>query len=223
MPDRLVAIATAVAAAIVVVAVAVGLFLTPAWVGFEQGRSEATAWTGYSEADLRTATNAILHDLVLGPPDFAVEIGGTPVLTARERSHMRDVRGVFASFGALVLAAAIVLIALFALQRRRGRSDRAWSAIRSGMRWLIVGIVVAGVIATFFFNVAFEIFHRLFFTGGSYTFDPRTDRLVQLFPFQFWSETTIVLGGAIIVLAALVFIVASRRARRSPSWPEAAR
>ena len=60
---------------------------------------------------------------------------------------------------------------------------------------------------------AFEIFHRLFFAGGSYTFDPRTDRLVQLFPFDFWSETTLVVGGMIVVLAALVWFGASRLAR----------
>ena len=37
-------------------------------------------------------------------------------------------------------------------------------------------------------------FHRIFFAGGTYLFDPRTERLVQLFPDQFWSETSIVLG-----------------------------
>jgi hypothetical protein len=53
----------------------------------------------------------------------------------------------------------------------------------------------------------------LFFPGGSYTFDPRTDRLVQLFPFDFWSETTIVLGGLIIVLALIISVAARRRVR----------
>ena len=43
-----------------------------------------------------TATDAILADLVVGPPDFDVAVAGTPVLIERERAHMRDVRGVFA-------------------------------------------------------------------------------------------------------------------------------
>jgi uncharacterized membrane protein len=81
------------------------------------------------------------------------------------------------------------------------------------MRWLVIGIAVAAVIATFFFDAAFELFHRLFFPSGSYTFDPRTDRLVQLFPFDFWSETTLVLGGLIILLAAGVWLVARRQGR----------
>jgi integral membrane protein (TIGR01906 family) len=85
------------------------------------------------------------------------------------------------------------------------------------MQWLAVGVVVAGVIATFFFDQAFEVFHELFFPAGSYTFDPRTDRLVQLFPFDFWSETTIVLGVGILLLAGVVWLVARRLGReRSP-------
>ena len=68
----------AVATAFVIIAVTIPLFLNPLWVSFEQGRSEAAAWTGFSETDLRAATGSILNDLVIGPPDFEVEVAGTP-------------------------------------------------------------------------------------------------------------------------------------------------
>ena len=51
------------------------------------------------------------------------------------------------------------------------------------------------------FDQAFEVFHELFFAGGTYTFDPSTDRLVQLFPIQFWEETTLALGVVLVVIA----------------------
>jgi integral membrane protein (TIGR01906 family) len=221
VPERLAAAATGLAAAIVVVAIAILPVLTPAWVAFEQGRTNAAALTGYSEPELRTATNAILHDLVLGPPDFAIEVAGAPVLEERERAHMRDVRGVFAGFGLLAVVAAVVFVSGVAGARRMGHVERAWSAIRTGMRVLIVGVVVAGIAATFAFDAAFEVFHRLFFPGGSYTFDPRTDHLVQLFPFDFWSETTIVLGGLIVVIAVAVAVASGRLARRAVASPAA--
>jgi integral membrane protein (TIGR01906 family) len=221
IPERIAAVATGLAAAIVVVAIAILPFLTPAWVAFEQGRTNAAGLTGYAEPDLQAATNAILHDLVIGPPDFAVQVNGTPVLEERERSHMRDVRGVFAAFGLLALASAVVVVAGVAGARRSGHVERAWRAIGTGMRVLVVAIVVAGVIAMFAFDAAFEAFHRLFFPGGSYTFDPRTDRLVQLFPFDFWSETTIVLGAVIVVLALVVAVAARRLARRASARGEA--
>jgi integral membrane protein (TIGR01906 family) len=215
LPERAAAVATAVAAAIVVIAIAILPFLTPTWIAFEQGRTNAAGLTGYSEADLRTATNAILHDLILGPPEFAVEVAGAPVLEERERGHMRDVRGVFAGFGLLAAGAAVLLVVLVIGARRMGHPERAWAAISGGMRWLIGGVVVAGVIAAVAFDTVFEVFHRLFFPGGTYTFDPRTDHLVQLFPFEFWSETTIAVGVVIVVIAAVVALVAGRRARRS--------
>jgi integral membrane protein (TIGR01906 family) len=207
------ALATALAAVVVVVAIAILPFLTPAWVSFEQGRTGAAALTGYTPAELDAATGSILHDLVVGPPDFAVTVRDAPVLEERERSHMRDVRGVFAGFGLLAVVSAAGLVVLAAGARRMGHPERAWAAIAAGMQGLIVGVVVAGVIATFAFDAAFELFHRLFFPSGTYLFDPRTDHLVQLFPFDFWSETTIVLGGLIIVIAAVVALVAGRRAR----------
>ena len=208
---------TGLCAAIVVIAIAILPFLTPAWVSFEQGRSQAAAWTGYTTAELEAATNAILHDLVLGPPTFDVQVNGQPVLEERERSHMRDVRGVFAGFFALALVAGVALVVLVAAAYRRGRQQRAWRAIQVGMQCLAVAIVVAGVVAAFFFDQAFEIFHELFFPSGSYTFDPRTDRLVQLFPFDFWSETTLVIGVFILVLAGLVWLAARQLARRTPA------
>jgi integral membrane protein (TIGR01906 family) len=102
-----------------------------------------------------------------------------------------------------------------------GHPERAWAAIAAGMRGLIVGIVIAGVVAALAFDTVFELFHQLFFPGGSYTFDPRTDHLVQLFPLDFWSETTIVLGGVIIVIAVAVAVVAGRRARAVGPVPTA--
>jgi integral membrane protein (TIGR01906 family) len=212
---RLAAAATGVAASIVVIAIAILPFLTPAWVSFEQGRTQAAGLTGYSDAQLAAATNAILHDLVLGPPDFAVEVAGAPVLEERERAHMRDVRGVFAGFFLIAGIAAVSLVVLVAGARRMGHPARAWSAIRTGLRGLIVAIVIAGAVSAVAFDTVFEVFHELFFPAGSFTFDPRTDRLVQLFPFDFWSETTILLGAVIVVLAAGLSIAAGRLAKRA--------
>ena len=73
--------------------------------------------------------------------------------------------------------------------------------------------MIAGVIAIFAFDTAFEIFHQLFFPSGSYLFDPTTDRLVQLFPFALWSETTMALGLVIIALAFALAVFAGPRTR----------
>jgi hypothetical protein len=213
---RIGSIILAVATAMAIVAGSILPFLNPLWVGFEQRRADALAWTGYSDVELSTATNAILADLVLGPPAFDVSIRGEPVLKERERGHMRDVRTVFLGFGLLGAAA----VAALAIGWRRARHDRQAlarfrRAVRSGAGGLAVAVVALGFGTLVAFDALFDLFHLLLFPGGSYTFDPRTERLVQLFPFGFWFETSLALGAVILLACGAVTLVT--RPRSSPT------
>ena len=195
-----------VATGLVIVTVAILPFLTPPWLAFEQERAQVTAWTGFTGSEVAAVTNAIVADLVVGPPDFDVALNGEPVLTERERGHMRDVRTVFLGLWGLTVVGLVVLVLA-------ARADRTatWRAARRGTTVLAVGVVAAGAFALVAFDILFETFHRLLFPSGSYTFDPTQERLVQLFPFQFWQETAIAVGAVIVVLALTVRSVAGRR------------
>jgi integral membrane protein (TIGR01906 family) len=208
--SRIASAILALAFAIVVVAASVVAFLNPVWVGFEQGRSQAAAWTGYTDAQLRTATDAILSDLVFGPPTFDVQVDGQAVLNERERSHMADVRTVFTEFALVAVVSLVVVIAGWVVLRHS--SPRTfWRSIRWGSAVLAVVVVVVGAIGLFAFDAVFEVFHRLFFAGGTYTFDPRTDRLVQLFPDAFWLETSLAVGAVILAICVMAWLLAGRR------------
>ncbi len=205
-------LAVSVATALALVALAVPLFLNPVWVGFEQERSRADAFTGYSLSELHDVTGSLLHDLVIGPATFdATDAAGRPVLTERERAHLRDVRAVFGAALAVSLASMAILVVGWALARSR---PAFWRAVRWGATGLATAVVVLGAATLVAFDAAFELFHRLFFPAGTYTFDPRTDRLVQLFPDQFWSETTVLLGLVLLVLVWDVRRFSGRRLER---------
>ncbi len=212
----LAALVTGFATALVVVALAILPFLNPVWVGFEQGRAQAQAWTGFGPNDLAHVTNGILADLIIGPPAFDVELNGQPVLVEREREHMRDVRRVFASFYMAALVAGGVLVVFAGVARALGVRSRAgfWRRLSTSGKAVAVVTIVGGLAAMIFFDIAFEIFHRLFFPAGTYLFDPRTDRLVQLFPQQFWVETTFGVGIVVVVLSLAMAVLAGRRAAR---------
>ncbi len=209
----LVAILTGISALVVVVALAILPFLNPVWVGFGQERAQAQAWTGFTSEQLQAVTGEILGDLVLGPPDFDVTLDGAPVLNERERGHMRDVRAVFAQFYMVAALAAVTLVVLWILASAREGKARYWRHLKRTGVAVAVGTVVVGVVGVAAFDVAFEIFHTVFFPAGSYLFDPRTERLVQLFPEQFWVESTIAVGGVVIALGLLLAWFARRRER----------
>lgn len=121
---------------------------------------------------------------------------------------MRDVRGVFVGFGVLALVSTGVLL----VAHRWAQGGAVfWRAVRAGAIGITAAVIGLGVVGFMAFDAAFEAFHRLFFAGGNYTFDPATDRLVQLFPYQFWVETSFAVGIVVLVIAALSMWLAQRR------------
>jgi integral membrane protein (TIGR01906 family) len=118
---------------------------------------------------------------------------------------------VFIAFGGLALLGALILVNARIVSRGRGWFRRS---VGAGAAVLAVSVLAGGVVVAVAFDQAFEVFHRLFFAGGTYTFDPRSDRLVQLFPDAFWAETSIAVGAAIL---AICTVVAWRGLRRRPA------
>ena len=210
----LAALVTGLAATLLILALAVIPFLGPVWVDFAQHRALAGEWTGFTPEQLATVTGEILADLVLGPPDFDVTLDGAPVLTENERGHMRDVRGVFAGFFLVAGIAAAGLAILFLAARGREARTRFWGRLERTGIVIVVVTLVGGVMGMLLFDQAFILFHEIFFPGGNYLFDPRTDRLVQLFPQQFWVDSTIGVGMVVIGLSILLALGSRRRRTR---------
>lgn len=202
---------TSVATAIAIVGFSVALFFNPVWIGFEQMRAGVPAITGWSATEVEAVTGAILADLVLGPAEFDVVRAGEPVLDSRERSHMVDVRNVLIPAAIVFgLALAVLAVVLTAGHRKAW----IWRAIGRGSGALAVLGVVAGVAVLFSFDTAFLLFHLVVFPQGNFLFDPRTQRLTQLFPEQFWVETSIGVSIVGLVVAVAVTLLARHRAGR---------
>jgi integral membrane protein (TIGR01906 family) len=122
---------------------------------------------------------------------------------------MADVHGVVVAFFALVLAAAAVL-AVGAVVARG--AAWFWRAVARGAAILAVGAVIIGVAFALAFDQAFTLFHDLFFAAGTWSFDPATDRLVQLFPDDFWTETSVAIAVVGLLLTVVTWSFARRQA-----------
>ena len=204
------ALIVGVATIVTLVGIAIAVFFNPVWVSFEQDRTRADLWTGYTPAVVHTVTDSVIAEVYLGPGTFNQSVDGTPVFNDRERAHMASVHGVVVTFFLLVLAAVVVLLG--GAVRSRGAAWY-WRAIARASAILAVGAVVAGAAFALVFEQAFTIFHGLFFASGTWEFDPARDRLVQLFPDAFWTETSVAIAAIGLLLTLATWAFARRRAR----------
>ena len=216
---RLAAVAVAIATALVITGVTIALFFNPVWVSFAQGRANAAAYTGWTPGQVDAVTRDIVLEVWFGPGTFVEEVDGEPVFNERERSHMADVRGVVLGFYGFVLVGALVLLGTGAASRG---SRWFWRAVGTGAAGLAIGTLVVGGAFLLLFDTAFRLFHQLFFAAGTWSFDPATDRLVQLFPYQFWTETSVAIAAVGLGLTLFVWALARRLAAQRGGPPVAA-
>lgn len=177
----------ALAAAALAIGTTTAIFLTPPVVHLLLSISGSHTVLGVESRVAEALSDSLVGDL-LTDGAFDAPLGDTPLLSAGERSHLVDV-------GALLRTVLVAgfggLIALLLARTHR----RAWLrvAMRDGAALIAGGALAAAAAFTLAFDATFSFFHGLFFAAGTWTFNPATDRLVQLYPESFW------------VLAALLF------------------
>jgi hypothetical protein len=201
------------ATALVILAVVLLVLLQPIYVHAALGQAGSASVLGVTPAQAEVLSDRTVAELIAGPGSFAFEgPSGGPFYDPAEAAHLRDARLVLWLFLGL---SAIALAGLLTALASPARRPWAWRAIRRGAAALAVGMALVGAFFLVAFDLAFELFHRIFFPGGNWAFDPSTQRLVQLYPIAFWQVTAAALGGLAIGLAAATWWVARRQADRT--------
>jgi integral membrane protein (TIGR01906 family) len=146
-------------------------------------------------------------EMLVGPGTFSF----LDFYDASEASHLRDARVLLY----LLLGAGAVSIVAIALMLARHPDRRPiWRGIGRGGVIVVTGVIILAIGGLLAFGPLFELFHRVFFPGGNYAFDPRTQRLVQLYPFAFWQIAAAAYGGLVFTLGLVTWIGGRWRAGR---------
>lgn len=184
--------------------------------------------TGYLEGGLRRHDAAENTGIALNELDYAVGAivryfeddadtlrilvftGGqeTALFSEDETLHMEDVKGLMrtifrANEVALGFVLAYVAATVLWAGERSGRTlaKETLAAVGTGA---LVGVAV-GIVALVGFDGAWNQLHEVLFTNDLWLLDPRTDRLIQMFPETFWAEATFIVVG--MALAEAVVLV----------------
>lgn len=194
----------ALAAAALAIGATTAIFLTPPVVHLLLSVSDASTVLGVEPRVAEALSDALVGDL-LTDGAFDAPLGDAPLLSAGERSHLVDVGALLRA----VLVAGLGGLIVLALARAR---RRAWlrAAIRDGAALIVGGALVAAAAFTLAFDATFSFFHGIFFAAGTWTFNPATDRLVQLYPQEFWTLAALFFCLALALLSFAAYRMTAR-------------
>ena len=168
---------------------------------------EIPAKTGYSKAVITEAYNEVLDYLTLPGREFGV---GELEFSQSGKSHFEDCKVLFNLNISVLLVSLLVIVVILVLKKRgfvslgRSKGYNLW--FKSGISVLIIFAVV-GVLASLDFDVAFTVFHKLFFTGKeNWVFDSRFDPVIKILPQQFFMKCAILILSSICILSCACII-----------------
>jgi integral membrane protein (TIGR01906 family) len=188
-----------------IIALAVLPLLSPWFIHRALDAAGSAELLGLTEVQARALSDRSVEQLVLGGDfDFAGP-DGRPFYDADERGHLGDARLLL---GAFLLAGGIGIIVVgAALGTWRGRRRAIWRVVRRAGLATAAVVIVLGLISLVAFDSLFTLFHQVFFPGGNWSFDPSSQRLVQLYPFRFWQIAAAALGTLVFTLGLATWLV----------------
>ena len=190
-----------------ILAIALLPLLTPWAMHAALDAAQSAAWLGTDAATAHALSDRTVDELLFGPGSFSFQgPGGTPFYHRRGDRPPATRRARCCG-----CSSAWPRSPCWAWRWRSSAAagpptscmPSAWGAPRPPWAWWSSGVV--GLVA---FEPLFELFHRVFFPGGNWAFDPRTERLVQLYPYAFWQVTAAALGLLAMTLGVLVWLAA---------------
>jgi integral membrane protein (TIGR01906 family) len=184
---------------------------------------QITRAIGISKEDLNTATDNLLNymDGKRDNLDFAMPIQGSQqeFFSQRDKLHMIDVKNLFVqgkrirNIGLIYCAIFIAVVCLKGRDPLKKFSRLAIYAFIAG----IVPIVLLSILMNIDFYKYFNLFHEIFFTNDLWQLEPAKDRLINMFPEAFFSDTAFrivfyYVGELLLLLIGGIITRSKRRA-----------
>jgi integral membrane protein (TIGR01906 family) len=215
-------IARSLAAALFIFAIPVFLLLSNVRIAAMEPRVYGYSFSEYDVSDVtglaRPQLDGAARDIVRYFRDdralltTRVEVNGEEqaLFTAREALHMRDVKALFRyvfvlhELAFVYIAGYIAAVFLWAQER---------SLLRLASYLISAGVLTAGMLAVAAaasfvgFDALFTRFHMISFANDLWLLDPTRDRLIQMFPRDFWFTVTLAVGVTAVMQGLLLALL----------------
>lgn len=145
--------------------------------------------------------------------DISVTLGGDTVnlFNSKEILHLEDVRVLFEQGYRLRFLSILILAVLLVIIYRLTRKDKV-SFLKSIRHLSLYPFVLIGMLAVAFisdFNRYFTYFHLIFFTNDLWILNPKTDRLIVMYPEGFFMDTVFLILGLFVIEMIVIFTLST--------------
>lgn len=155
---------------------------------------------GISKESLKRVTETLVTYIDNGTGDIKIveNVNGSDVIfyNEKEQYHLHDIQLLVKAARSFLLIITIsMVLALLAIWSidKRDKTHFLKSLQRCFQVAVFTSLIMLGsLVALYFidFDWAFRKFHEIFFTNDLWLLDPRTDRLIQLMPLEFFIDFT---------------------------------
>lgn len=159
--------------------------------------------------DIENINNDVLDYLAHGKNGELIE---NDFFNEREKKHLLDVKSLIEK----ILAAYYFSLSLFLLMfiflmdfNIKKTVKRFLVILSLGSFLTLLDAVLLFILSNFNFYFVFDMFHKTFFSSGSYIFDPAFENIVVLYPQNLFFDALIsIIFGAIITSLTILFFCA---------------
>ncbi len=210
---------------LVILVLAVLPLLVPATSHVALDPARSADLSGLTSSQVHALSDRSIAELIGGPGTFAFDgPDAAPFYGPAEREHLADARTLL---WLLLAAGAISAVGLTLLVVRASALERRriWRGVSQAGAAAAIGVVVLGALAAIAFGTLFTLFHQVFFPGGGWSFDPATQRLVQLYPLAFWQIMAAAFGSLVLLFGLGAWLLGRHlvpaRTEAPDRWPGA--
>ena len=174
-------------------------------------------YVGISPSDLDGVTNSFV-DYTRGQRDdlneqVLIKGEAVPMFNERELSHMVDVRNLYlAGVQIAYFLAAVAVVAFTALFITHQNKTIYRVHTRVSLAFLAL-CVALGIYFAVDFNGFWTNVHLLLFTNNLWLLNPATDRMIRMFPLEFFLTLSGIILGVFAALFAAMWVFAGSRAK----------
>ena len=171
--------------------------------------SKYNVYTNLKDYDVESINNNVLNYLVNGKNNLIEN----NFFNEREKTHLLDVKNLIQTifniyyFSIILIILLIIILIILLNFNFRLITKRFLIILIIGSLLILLDAAAFFVLSNFNFNFVFDIFHKTFFSAGTFTFNPTFENIVVLYPENLFFDFLVKIISDTILSSMILFFV----------------